>query len=168
MNLGVLNHLLQSKNLGKVLLAEILVKTVVEKFDNIQQFKIQLSKWKVIFFFTIFLFEKCLLGIDITWSTWTLLKWQMNLIVPCWGSLCLQCTYSLPIPNFTPWPSLQLGTALSVFAVQWSQMIIFPSREICSEERESLNNKNKTQIQKGSGRRREGMSLIASCGWCLD
>lgn len=66
MNLGVLNHLLQSKNLGKVLLAEILVKTVVEKFDNIQQFKIQLSKWKVIFFFTIFLFEKCLLGIGIT------------------------------------------------------------------------------------------------------
>lgn len=55
--------MLQSKNLGKVLLAEILVKTVVEKFDNIQQFKIQLSKWKVIFFFTIFLFEKCLLGI---------------------------------------------------------------------------------------------------------
>lgn len=66
MNLGVLNHLLQSKNLDKVLLAEILVKTVVEKFDNIQQFKIQLSKWKVIFFFTIFLFEKCLLGIGIT------------------------------------------------------------------------------------------------------
>lgn len=58
--------MLQSKNLGKVLLAEILVKTVVEKFDNIQQFKIQLSKWKVIFFFTIFLFEKCLLGIGIT------------------------------------------------------------------------------------------------------
>lgn len=43
MNPGVLNHFLKSENLGKVLLAEILVVTVVEKFDSIQQFKIQLS-----------------------------------------------------------------------------------------------------------------------------
>lgn len=56
--------MLQSENLGKVLLVEISVKTVVENFDSVQQFKIQLSKWEVIFFFTIFLFEKCLLGIE--------------------------------------------------------------------------------------------------------
>lgn len=55
---------MQSENLDKVLLAEILVKTVVEKFDSIQQFKIHLSKWNVLFFFTIFLFEKVLLGTE--------------------------------------------------------------------------------------------------------
>lgn len=101
-----------------------------------QESTIQLSKWKVIFFFIILLFGKCLLGIAIAHRTaWIQLKRPMSLILPCWGSLCLWSTCSLPMTNLlTPWAGLLLGTALSVVAVQWFQMI-FPSREMCSEDR---------------------------------
>lgn len=63
-----MNHLLHSGNLDKVLLTEITIKTKIKKFDSIQQSKIPFSKWKVVFFFTLFLFEKCLVGIEIAQS----------------------------------------------------------------------------------------------------
>lgn len=68
MNSRVLNHLLHSGNLkrplltAKVSLAEIIIKTVVENLT------VHNSTSQVEFFFTILLFEKCLLNIEIARS----------------------------------------------------------------------------------------------------
>lgn len=78
----------------------------MKKFDSIQQSKFQLSKWKVLFFFTIVLFEKCLLGIEIAHSylkNGNTTKLIDNL-VPHWGSSLLIADFYTMV-QFGAWHS---------------------------------------------------------------